>query len=328
VKLDIVDFLDSYDISYRTEGKNVAKGNVNVRCPFCADDPSFHMGIHLDSLAWSCWRDSTHRGRRPHRLLSRLTGLHFDQISEILGIKEKSQFINEFDGLLEILEGSAVQEESEKKKIRLYPDFVKIKDYGTTERFWKYIRSRKFKEDDIFDVITSFGLRGCLSGDFRGRLIIPVYVDGELMTWTGRHISKRADLRYKSLNKEESRQNIKDCVFNFDSAFNDRGEILYIVEGPLDCMKMDFYLRGRNCRCVGLFNMSVTDAQLVLLSELRENYRLFHVLLDQGELASSTTLLSKLAFLGNVQLATLPGTVKDPGELTPREVVKHFARRA
>ena len=73
--LDVLTFLDHNRIPYRTNGPNCAKGHVVIKCPFCGDeDPSEHLGIQLSTGYWGCWRNSSHRGRRPHRLIMRLLG--------------------------------------------------------------------------------------------------------------------------------------------------------------------------------------------------------------------------------------------------------------
>ena len=38
--IKIIEILDKYNITYITEGSNVKEGNINIKCPFCYDDPS------------------------------------------------------------------------------------------------------------------------------------------------------------------------------------------------------------------------------------------------------------------------------------------------
>lgn len=320
MKFDLVEFLQNNAIPYRLEGKNVSAGNVNVKCPFCIDDPSFHMGVHLDTLAWSCWRDPTHRGRRPHRLLFALTKLPYRTLESILGMPAKFAATTEFDNLLSLLEDPQIAPQEEDKRLDLPKEFISIQRDGITERFWNYLYRRGFGTFAVDKVIRDYKIKCALRGPFKDRIIVPIYLDGALMCWTARSVYPDAKLRYYSLPKEDSVKNIKDTVFNFDEAFNEFGKKLFIVEGPFDAIKLDYYAKQRGCRAVCLFNMSVTESQLFLLSELRNNYERVVVLLDSGELFSALKLTSQLNFLGGIELGELPEGVKDPGELTKEQI--------
>src|SRR5690554_4770393 len=83
--MDWVAFLTQYNVDFITEGPNLAHGNVGVRCPFCGDDPSYHMGISLDGHGWNCWRNGQHRGRSPIRLIQALTGVSREKALAIAG---------------------------------------------------------------------------------------------------------------------------------------------------------------------------------------------------------------------------------------------------
>ena len=52
---DVISFLEEYNIDYTTSGKNVTSGWVEINCPFCGDDPSYHMGVNLSSGLYHCW---------------------------------------------------------------------------------------------------------------------------------------------------------------------------------------------------------------------------------------------------------------------------------
>lgn len=320
MNFDLVGFFQENGVPYRLEGKNVSKGNVNVKCPYCMDDPSFHMGVHLDTLAWSCWRDPTHRGRRPHRLLYALTRLPYAVLEQALGMPAKFSATTEFDSLLDLLEAPSKLEELEQKRLELPKEFVTIQKEGITDRFWNYLYRRGFGGFAVDKIIQQYKIKCALRGPFKDRVILPIYLDGALMCWTARSIYSDAKLRYYSLPAKDSVKNIKDLVYNFDEAYNTRGKKLFITEGPFDALKVDYYAKQRDCRAVCLFNMSLTESQLFLLSELRSNYESVVVLLDSGELFSALKLASQLNFLGGVEFGELPDGVKDPGELTKQQI--------
>ena len=51
--IDIVACLDSLGIDMKRSGKNVARNDVNVDCPWCGADK--HLGIHRQTGLLNCW---------------------------------------------------------------------------------------------------------------------------------------------------------------------------------------------------------------------------------------------------------------------------------
>jgi hypothetical protein len=65
--LDWRQLLTDNRVPFIERGPNVKRGEINIRCPFCGSaDPSYHMGLNLDSGWWSCWRNKDqHSGKSP-----------------------------------------------------------------------------------------------------------------------------------------------------------------------------------------------------------------------------------------------------------------------
>src|SRR4051812_24179027 len=87
MSFDWKSFLDNYAIESIDRGPGTAKGNVYVRCPFCAvsNDPFLRMGISMRGRGWGCWRDTSHRGKAPHRLVQALLGCTVQEAARIVG---------------------------------------------------------------------------------------------------------------------------------------------------------------------------------------------------------------------------------------------------
>ena len=51
---DLYAYLDDRGIDYRSEGKNIGRDDIAIRC-FACDDPSAHLAIHRDKGIWHCW---------------------------------------------------------------------------------------------------------------------------------------------------------------------------------------------------------------------------------------------------------------------------------
>ncbi|KKM00724.1 hypothetical protein LCGC14_1801600, partial [marine sediment metagenome] len=84
--IDIRKLLDGWKIEYATTGSNVAKGNVNVKCPMCGmADKSEHMGIKLSNGIWGCWRNKAHRGSNLAYLLQSLLEISYTEAKRLVG---------------------------------------------------------------------------------------------------------------------------------------------------------------------------------------------------------------------------------------------------
>src|ERR1700678_739755 len=83
---DWVAFLSSRNIHYETRGPNVAHGNVTVHCPFCGPaDSSTHMSISIEGHGWRCWRNHSHKGKNPVRLVQAILGCSWEVANATVG---------------------------------------------------------------------------------------------------------------------------------------------------------------------------------------------------------------------------------------------------
>lgn len=324
--IDVRKLLDDHGVHYVESGSNVAKGNINIKCPWCGvEDKSEHLGINLRTSAWGCWRSASHRGRKLSRLLVKLLGVSPQEARRLAGEgRHIAVQRGDYDRALLDLSSSPVDSTDAPHSRHAVLDPYMHRLTGRTRsqrRAVKYlVRDRGFPREDIRRLCKRYDLHFAIRGDYANRIVIPVYEDGKLMTYLGRSIYNSAGLRYRALEKEKSVKQVKDCLYNFDNA-NRRGAILYLVEGAIDVWKVDFYNYSAGVRAIGLFNMNLEPAQLEQLIRLRDLYQSFVILLDSGQVAESFVLESQLS-------ALLPGlTVQhlhiagDPGELTPRQAM-------
>ena len=156
-------------------------------------------------------------------------------------------------------------------------------------------------------------------GDWKYRLIFPIYFLGKLVTWQGRQVTREAYLPYRDLSIPESVRHVKFCLYNFDNLKG--GDTLFITEGLFDSLKMDYYSPdGIDSTC--LFTKTMRDEQMWLIAELASIYKKIIVLLDSDAQVEAISIYSKLSFLRNVSLGTLPLGAKDPGILTKEQVLR------
>ena len=222
MKFDIVKFLDKHNVHWTDKGSNVKRGNINVACPFCKDDPSEHLGISLETGYWCCWRDQkNHKGKRLHRLLIALTGISYVEADAQLSSKAI-----EASDIESIATGKFFQEDEPRKKrkkkrgMKLPKEFMPINvQYRSGRVYRDYLAERSMALPNA--LWKRYYLHYCSIGEWRKRIILPVHLYGELVTWTARAVNLDTDLRYKSLGNEEGTLPIKHTIYNFDNAMEE-----------------------------------------------------------------------------------------------------------
>jgi hypothetical protein len=323
IRFDWLAFVEAQRIDFVERGANVARGHINIQCPFCGgSDPSHHMGLSLDihNPAWGCFRDNKHRGRNPAFLIMRLLHCSGEKADEIIAASVQT-FADDLDSALERLRGRKeliVDGRDDKQSSLRFPSSIKpIDGGGYSGRFLDYIEARGFKHPYV--AVDTGELRYAVAGDFAWRLIFPIYLKGKLVTYTGRDITGRAEIRYKTLPRPDEIVNIKDLLYCEDMVAKG-GNVLFATEGPLDALKFNAYLPpGSLATC--FFGMPST-AQVMKLMAYASRWDHLCVLLDPE--AATQSLALHYAFHGKARLSTttLPQGAKDPAECTPTDVRK------
>lgn len=310
MSLDWLSFLSSRGIEYIERGPNVARGHVNIRCPFCGpDDPSHHMGIRLEDGAWGCWRDQTHRGRSPVKLIAALTGCSFREARDLADSGAPRDVpMDELAGKLAALDS----EGTERAAALEWPEETRIFTRcptGADLPIQRYLFSRGF--DNPPGLSRDYDIRYARRGMWKCRVLFPLRdPGGELRGWTGRSITERSVARYRTHPMGEGARRL---LWNADRARE--GSTLVLVEGPFDALKLDLYGRSEGIRSVALLGVSCPPPKQERLFELASGFRRLVVLLDSAALAQAVALSSSLAFM-NAEVARLPEGRKDPGALS------------
>lgn len=330
MKFDIVRFLRDHKIYYRDDGPNCAKDGVVIKCPFCGEnDPSEHMGWDLKTGMFHCWRGNKHSGRKPHSLVMKLIGCSYEEASRIVGGETN---LDVFQEQISILSSGSKSKKDRKIQTLDFPkSFKKLRRSGLGKFYYDYLwKKRGFLREDVEDLARAYGLRYCTTGYWRGRIIFPIKMDRELVTWTGRTISSRNELRYLSLSEDPgdsgqppALKNVKDTLWNYDQ-LKKGGRALVLMEGPLDCLKTDFYGRKYGVRSTCLFGTGVTEEQVSLIADLRKRFDNLFVVGDDGAWSNVLGVIDRLSML-RAKEARLPRGVEDPGDLAPVQVRK-FAK--
>ena len=96
-----------------------------------------------------------------------------------------------------------------------------------------------------------------------------------------------------------------------------------VVEGPWDAIKIDYYGRRHGISAVSMFGTGVSEGQLDLLINVKNNCERLVVCGDSGAEGNVLDLLSATVDM-NLSSVSLPQGVSDPGELDKEQVVKLF----
>lgn len=333
---DWLAFCDRNHVPYVERGPNVARGHVNIRCPFCGEaDPSEHLGLHMSSSAWGCWRDSSHRGKKPHRLIQALLGISFRE-ADALVREHSTQITRSVDELQEMLRsidrndrvmGDRIHSRTAKKSENVAPPKGTFRVGLHPEQAApaiEYLRHKRGFTRSMKRLVSRYDPRWGVQGDFRGRVLFPVRHGGVNRGWIGRAVGKSA-YRYKAF---PSGEGLRDWIYNYDFAFRATGprhlappKTLVITEGIFDALKIDLYGKADGVRAVALLGLSLSPSKLTSLIALCRRYPNVRICLDRGAEAQAIALERSLV-LCRARCLWLPGEVKDPGEMHPSDVRK------
>jgi DNA primase len=157
---------------------------------------------------------------------------------------------------------------------------------------------------------------------WKDRIIFPIYYEQRLVSWVGRAIINPVNApRYRILGEEEGALiGRNDLIYNADHATG--GKILFVVEGPIDTLKMDFYGLPYDCTAVCPMGTRMSQSQAMQIAELSKRYDKFILLYDPGEIETVFIVMDMLGPFG-LEVGEYPDFVDDDvGALEPKRVEK------
>ena len=259
---------------------------INVPCPYCGGT-SFHLGFHITDDFCTCFKCGGHNLRMT---LAKVLNVPSDTLTQIL---------EPYQTRSRILARLNDEKPLNKEKIELpgYPLSKAEKDY---------LFARHFNPNEL---IAQYGIQGGgWVGDWKNRIIIPVFLGSKLITWIGRTILSDREPRYKNLENKESVINPKNIFMNLDNCPND---YVALLEGPFDVLRF-----GNNGICG--FGITLTRTQIMFLSD---RFKKIYIIFDNQRIAQKKakeygTLLSGHGLeIFTVDISDYG--VKDVGELSP-----------
>lgn len=327
---DWLDLVQRQGIDHIERGPNVKRGEINIRCPFCGSaDPSYHMGLSLSTGFWACWRNKSHRGKSPLRLLMRLLLVPYWKARQLAGLDDTYVDPEGFDAVAARVMGRDLSmtrmEQVQRDYLSMPDEFDLIVPRGQSRLHWRYLQDTRLFGDFTADAIERYLLLYATTGSMWYRVIFPYITNGELVSWSGRDISGQSPLRYRDLELDECLIKPKENLYNHDAIISG-GKVLCVVEGPIDTVKIDLFGANEGVRAVGLSTNSMSDEQLWLLTEAADNFDKLVVLMDEKKsglgLVDSMRMKAEISSIKNATIMPVPLGAKDAGEYTPQQAVE------
>jgi hypothetical protein len=307
--IDVVGYLESRGIDLKYSGEqNVGPNDVAINCLWC-DDPSFHLTINKKSGKINCWRCdfADYRERHPKKwrpsfknVIREIEKCSWDRVKEIwedIGgdIPEETVHVT---GITCEMPGEAIS-------------FYKPGPFeGARDYAYDYLKRRGFNKYHI----RTFDLKFCPTGEYKNRIIIPVYHQGELVNWIGRNYGPTG-IRYKNCPLPKCKMRVSQLLFGSELVKDYRLPVLRLVEGYFDMMAL-----GKNALGMGRSNFSKTQRNILvwLLKTYQPKY--LSLIMDKGSEYKGSEIADEISpffpYIKNIWLAD----ERDPADLGLLEI--------
>ena len=304
-------FLTRYGIGYADHGPNVGKDHIATHCPYCGhSDEGQHMSISLNGRGWHCWRDSTHSGISPTRLVAAMLGVSWSDAASITGTGKGYQSMppvpanSLVDAVNDLMRPHAP---TKPPPPIAFPTSAKPLNSlsRTAIPYQLYMRGRGITDLshlDRWDILYDHR-----DERFHGRILFGVRDKGKLVALTARAVGHRLQPRYLA-------EGPVDQHLIWADRMPAKADTLVLCEGPFDALKVNILgseQHGIWATCC--MTSSFSPMQRAKLYALIPRFKRTVVLFDRGNEANAYGLSQ--SFPGRMLVATLPPHAKDPAEL-------------
>ncbi len=282
--MNILNLLKDSSIPYSLGGKNVGQGWIGVCCPYCGDS-SFHGAFPVSgSPVYTCFKCGSHPFKEA---IKQLLDKSWSEVYSIL--KEYD------DGTISKFE----RKEAKAQSIEMIGDSL-------NDAAKKYLRKRGFEPEylEIKYKLRSVGM----VGEWKYRIIIPIFYSSVLVSYIGRDYTNRQELRYKNLSIEESVISPKKLLYNEQFV---KGTVIGVCEGSFDAMRLGDGF-------VATLGTQVSEEQVRKIAMYEKAYIVF----DPEEKAQKRALklAERIGILGCKATVIDTELDHDPGDMTKEEV--------
>jgi len=284
-------------IDHFGEGHEYKNGQFRVDCisPDC-DDHSQNLEINVDQGIFHCWKCGY--SGRVRKLFRDMLGKEIDVEEEFISAESLRKFTLDFGDK---------KEESSKIFPGLPSEFKPLWEPNlslTGQQALRYVLTRMTMED-----IERYRVGYCGLGEYKGRVIVPVFEKGKVIYFIGRAISKGPP-PYKN-----SKFPRAEIIFNYEKAIETRRGGL--VEGVFDAIRIgDGPVAG-----IAALGTSITEEQIYKLNDIPD----LTIMLDNDAKLKTFSLRNLLAGLQRPpKISILPHG--DPDNFQRKELQEMFEK--
>lgn len=288
---DLERLFEDNEIEYWTKGKNCSPGFVNINCFYC-DDKHNHLGIRISDGKATCWKCGD-------------KGNIYNVIKDLLDISDSKirKFIKPYkDDFVEV---------KKEKRVTTNTELILPKEATSIlpEKHRQYLISRGFNPEYLQK---KYKIMACdILGDYKFRIIIPIFFKGKLVNFAAKSIDDNANLKMMNCPNDKAVIQRDSLLYNIDNIKNRKA---IVVEGFTDTWKMG------DC-AVATLGTKFTNAQISLLSYYCDDIFIMFdsKIKDENAPVQAEKLAHKLyGLVKHVEVIYLDNG--DPGDLTFKEV--------
>ena len=286
-------FID-YNIPFSGKGKHSSEGWIQVYCPYCIESSTtkekFHGGFNLKDEYYNCWKCNWHPLK--------------ETISLLLSTSTRQTKI-----LLKKYKGESISTDEQEEIIKhpfCLPDYCA----EMTSKHRQYLEKRKFNP---WKLEREWGLLGTNHhGDYKLRIIAPIFLDGKMVSYQGRDITNKSPMKYKACKINTEIVHHKHIVYGFDKLQETRHRNrCIIVEGITGVWRL-------GAGTIATFGIGFTQQQALFLA--KRQIKIVFIMYDPEEKAQEQAeLFSHLlsGFRMEVKIVDMSKEgFEDPGELS------------
>lgn len=286
---DALNFFQDFGIQYVTEGhKHCQPGWIQISCPFCTGNPGWHLGYSENGDFFNCWRCGFHTNKEVIRTTAVTS---WEKTHEIF-----MEYQTHRSGK------TKSREYRHAKKLKLPPGCSAL-----TPRHMSYLQRRGF---DPYRIMSEWDILGTGPvGDYKHRIIAPIYYNNRLVSYQGRDITDKSSLKYKACKIEDEVIHHKHILYGLDKA---TGPNCILVEGIVDVWRL-------GAGAVAGFGIKMKTSQLAILIE---RFRKVYVMFDDDPQAKKEAekIAFDLAMTGiDCEICIIEG---DPGDMNQKKADK------
>ena len=257
-------------------------GWVNVACPYCSGNIGFHLGLNAAKGYASCYRCGGHWLPKVVATLLKTTPT---QAKHLLTPYLTGEQIHEF------------KEKHYAEKIIFPPDTGPI---NAKQR--AYLSNRHFDPDKLEQEWDVLGVGRV--GPYKGRILIPIYLHNDLVSYQTRDITDKHSSKYMACPEDEEVYCHKYTLYGID---NCNSKIAMVTEGIFDVWRMGI-------GTVGTSGINYSPQQVLMLAQQFDRIFIFYDNEEQAQQKADEMAADLYKFGKECEIITNPNG--DPGDLT------------